>query len=83
MDSFDDNCYYLEVKRKEDGVVTRTCDFCPGGGTAVENVVAGNLVIVPTLVDAGGDIMILQQLTNNMHQMEVNVYTLAGLLIER
>ena len=82
-EEFGDNCYYLEVKRKDDGVVTRTCDFCPGGGTAVENVVAGNLVIVPTLVDAGGDIMILQQLTNNMHQMEVNVYTLAGLLIER
>ncbi len=32
------DCYFLEVERKDDGVVMRTCDICPGMDTGVEDV---------------------------------------------
>ena len=34
----ENDCYFIVVKRKDDGVVMRTCEICPGVTTAIDDV---------------------------------------------
>ena len=40
----DNDCYYLVVKRKDDGVVMRTCEICPGVTTSINDVFNSDVV---------------------------------------
>ena len=71
------DCYYLEVTRKDDGVVMRTCEICPGDGTPVDNIYSSVPYVVNTIVKAGEAIVIA-----NVNQAVVNLYTITGQLVE-
>lgn len=75
--TFGSECYYLEVKRKDDGVVMRTCEICPGDGTPVDNIYSSVPYVVNTIVKAGEAIVIA-----NVNQAVVNLYTITGQLVE-
>ena len=74
---FGSECYYLEVRRKDDGVVMRTCEICPGGGTPVDDVYSSDPYVENTIVKAGEAIVIA-----NVSQAVVNLYTITGQLVE-
>ena len=76
-ETFGNECYYLEVKRKDDGVVMRTCEICPGDGTPVDNIYSSVPYVVNTIVKAGEAIVIA-----NVNQAVVNLYTITGQLVE-
>lgn len=74
---FDSNdCYYLEVKRVDDGVVMRTCDICPGIDTPVENVQESDFYVQTSLLNKGQRILV-----DNLVEGEVRIYTLTGQLV--
>jgi hypothetical protein len=75
--TFGPECYYLEVKRKDDGVVMRTCEICPGGGTPVEDVFSSDPYVETTVIKSGEAIVIA-----NVNQAVVNLYTITGQLVE-
>lgn len=72
-----DDCYYLEVKRRDDGVVMRTCEICPGGGTPVENVYSSGPYIVPTVLTAAQPMWV-----ENLEKGEINIFTISGQLVD-
>ena len=74
---FGSECYYLEVKRKDDGVVMRTCEICPGPGTPVDDVYASGAYVENTIVKVGEAIFIA-----NTDEAVVNLYTMTGQLLE-
>jgi hypothetical protein len=67
------DCYYLEVRRKDDGGVMRTCEVCPAGGTAIEDVYSSEPYIIPTVLKS-------QQLMRieNLEKGEVCIFTMSG-----
>ena len=71
------DCYYLEVTRKDDGVVMRSCEICPGGGTAVEDVFDRKDFLPITLFEKGQRIVI-----ENLNEGVVGIYTLTGQLLD-
>lgn len=74
---FDSNdCYYLEVKRVDDGVVARTCDICPGMDTPIEDVRESEFYIQSTLLDKGQTILL-----DNVVEGEVRIYAITGQLV--
>ena len=70
-------CYYLELTRKDDGVVTRTCEICPGGITPIDDIYLLEPYVVNTLVGSGLPIYI-----ENIPGAIVNLYSATGQLIE-
>ena len=76
-ESFGTECYYLEVRRIDDGVVMRTCEICPGAGTPVDNIFASNVYVENTIVKAGEVIGIA-----NVNRAVVDLYTLTGQLVK-
>ena len=76
-ETFGTECYYLEVRRVDDGVVMRTCEICPGAGTPVDNVFASEAYVENTIVKAGEAIFIA-----NVDCAVVDLYTLTGQLVK-
>ena len=74
---FGGECYYLEVRRADDGVVMRTCEICPGGGTPVDNIFSSEHYVVNTLVGIEQNIVI-----DNLSDCVVNVYSIDGQLVD-
>ena len=76
-DEFDGvDCYYVVLKRKDDGVVARTCEICPQKETAVDNISSDESFITLTLLDKGSNIEI-----RNIDKANVYIYTVAGQLL--
>lgn len=71
------DCYYLVLKRLDDGVVTRTCEYCFGDKTAIEDVSVSDMNISATLLDKGQVILI-----ENLDKGYVNIYSLTGQLMD-
>jgi hypothetical protein len=73
------DCYYLELKRKDDGVVMRTCEICPEvfDPIGVEDVKETEFLISATLLDKGQPILI-----ENFDKGLVNIYSFTGQLID-
>lgn len=70
------DCYYLEVKRKDDGVVMRTCEICPEMSTGFDDVVEDEELIKNTMLEKGGLILF-----DSLKEGYVNIYSYSGLLI--
>ena len=70
------DCYYLEVKRKDDGVVMRTCEICPEMETGVDDVVGDEELIKITTIEKGGLILL-----DKVIRGHINIYSYSGLLI--
>jgi hypothetical protein len=70
------DCYYLEVKRKDDGVVMRTCEICPEMSTGFDDVVGDEELIKNTMLEKGGLILF-----DSLKEGYVNIYSYSGLLI--
>ena len=70
------DCYYLEVKREDDGVVIQTCEICPDVSTAIDNFFEQKKSILATIVYSGESIQVL-----GVDDAKVNVYTVAGQLL--
>ena len=75
---FGTECYYLEVRRKDDGVVMRTCEICPGVNTPIEDIYSLEPYVVNTIVKSGEPIII----ANTDHAV-VGIYTITGQLVEK
>lgn len=73
---FGDECYYLEVKRSDDGVVMSTCEICPNVGTPVEDVAFEQAFLYNTLMYSNQDIRLY-----NVDRGYVNIYTLTGQIL--
>ncbi len=71
-----DDCFYIEVKRKDDGVVMRTCEICPGIDTPIDNVCAYDNLLRTTVVNRGEYILL-----ENLEEAFVGIYTYTGLLV--
>ncbi len=74
---FGSECYYLEVRRKDDGVVMRTCEICPGSGTPVDDIYTSEPYVVNTVVRSGEFVIIA-----NITQADVSLYTTTGQLVD-
>ena len=74
---FGSECYYLEVRRKDDGVVMRTCEICPGSGTPVDDIYTSEPYVVNTIVRSGEFVIIA-----NITQADVSLYTTTGQLVD-
>jgi hypothetical protein len=74
--TFGSDCFYLVLKRKDDGVEMRSCEICPGSITPVDNVYSSSPIVSNTLVYGGQRIVI-----DNFGQGIVNVYTATGQLV--
>ena len=74
---FGSECYYLEVRRKDDGVVMRTCEICPGSGTPVDDIYTSEPYVVNTVVRSGESVIIA-----NITQADVSLYTITGQLVD-
>ena len=73
----DGDCYYLVLKRLDDGVVTRTCEYCFGDRTAIEDIDVSDINIAATILDKGQIILI-----ENLNRGYVNIYSLTGQLMD-
>lgn len=71
-----EDCYYLEVKRKDDGVVMRTCEICPGVVTSIDNIYEYDDLLPVTMLNRGDNILF-----ENMDNASINIYTSMGLLV--
>ena len=71
-----DDCYYLEVMRKDDGVVMRTCEICPGMYTDIDDVYALEELLPITLFEKNQRIVI-----DNLGDGVVGIFTLTGQLL--
>ena len=73
----EDDCYYLVVKRKDDGVVMRTCEVCPGVTTPIDNVfLSDKMSLQYSLFHSGQRINI-----DNFSEGYVKIYTFTGQLL--
>lgn len=70
------DCYYLMLKREDDGVVMQTCEICPGSETDVDDVYS-NEIVISTLFNAGATIVF-----DNLSEGVVAFYTLTGQLLD-
>ena len=74
---FGSECYYLEVRRKDDGVVMRTCEICPGETTAIDDVFLSDKELLQySLFQPGQRINI-----DNISVGYVKIYTFTGQLL--
>ena len=73
----EEDCFYLVVKRKDDGFVTRTCEICPQKETAVDDILSEESFVTLTLLDKGSDIEI-----KNIDKANIYIYTIAGQLLK-
>ena len=73
----EEDCFYLVVKRKDDGFVTRTCEICPQKETAVDDILSEESFVTLTLLDRGSDIEI-----KNIDKANIYIYTIAGQLLK-
>ena len=73
----DGDCYYIEVTRVSDLVRTRTCEYCFGDRTPVEDVKVSDINISATILDKGQIILI-----ENLNRGYVNIYSLTGQLMD-
>ena len=71
-----DDCYYLELMRKDDGVVMRTCEICPGMDTDIDDVYALYELLPITLFEKYQRIVI-----DNLEEGVVGIFTLTGQLV--
>ena len=69
------DCYYLVTKRKDDGVVMRTCEICPGS-VDVDDIHLTSPFLHATVFPVGKPIVI-----DNFNEGFVNIYSLSGQLI--
>ena len=77
-DEFDGvDCFYVLLKRKDDGVVARTCEICPGVNTSIDDILSDEMLIVSTLLVPGANIEFV-----NVDRAKVGVYTITGQLLE-
>jgi hypothetical protein len=77
-DEFDGvDCYYVVLKRKDDGVVARTCEICPGVNTSIDDILSDEMLIASTLLESGANIEFV-----NIGYAKVGVYTITGQLLE-
>lgn len=72
----DGDCYHLLLKRKDDGVVLKTCAVCPAT-TPIDDVEASDIAISATLLNKGQSILI-----QNFDKGLVNIYSFTGQLID-
>ena len=72
----DGDCYHLLLKRKDDGVVLKTCEVCPAT-TPIDDVEASDIAISATLLNKGQSILI-----QNFDKGLVNIYSFTGQLID-
>lgn len=70
------DCYYLEVRRTDDGVIMQTCPICPGT-TPVDNIYTNEPLVINTLVGTNNSIII-----ENLDKAMINMYTITGQLLE-
>ena len=71
------DCYYVVLTRKDDGVAMRSCEICPGIGTSINDIFDfDGVVIQNTLLSSGERICI-----DNLDDGYVNIYTLMGQLL--
>ena len=72
-----DDCFYMIVKRADDGVVMQTCEICPGGRTFVDDVlVEDGVYLGNTILEPSQRIKI-----ENFNNGYVNIYTVSGQLV--
>lgn len=71
------DCYYLVVKRKDDGVVMRTCEICPGVTTAINDVFSSDGISLQNSVFQPGQHINI----DNFSEGYVNIYTFTGQLL--
>jgi hypothetical protein len=76
-ETFASECYYIEVRRVDDGVVMRTCEICPNA-TPVVDIVESDVNVSATLLDKGQPIVI-----ENLDEGCINIYSFTGQLIDR
>ena len=73
----DGDCYYIEVRRIDDGVVTRSCEICPGNmETSVEDVYDSDWLLQTTVVNKGASILL-----DGVDSGIVSIYSVTGVLI--
>ena len=73
----ENDCYFLVLKRKDDGVVMRTCEICPGVTTAIDDVFLSDKELLQySLFQPGQRIDI-----DNISDGYVKIYTFAGQLL--
>ena len=70
------DCYYIEVKRIDDGVVMRTCEVCPDVETSIEDIYDSEWLLQTTVLDMGSPIML-----EGVDSGIVNIYSFTGMLI--
>ncbi len=71
-----EDCYYMELKRKDDGVVMRTCEICPEMVTGVDDVFASEEILDVTVFNSGSTIRI-----NDFGGGYLRIYSFVGQLI--
>ena len=71
-----EDCYYLELTRKDDGVVMRTCEICPEMGTGVDDIFGGEELIDFTIFAPNSTIKI-----DDFGGGTVNLYSFVGQLV--
>lgn len=69
------DCYYLEVRRVDDGVVMRSCEICPTK-TPIEDVLASEDILPITLFEKNQSIVI-----NDLLEGHAAIYSLTGQLV--
>ena len=73
----DDDCFYLELKRKDDGVVMQTCPVCPKMTTPIDEVQFSDRFYIENTLFAPKQRIRVENLDNGL----VNIYTLSGQLL--
>ena len=73
---FGTECYYIVVKRKDDGYETRTCEICPGVNTPIDNIFEQDIWLQTTLLDRGQPIVI-----ENFSYGKMNIFSFTGQLM--
>lgn len=72
-----EDCYYLELKRKDDGVVMRTCEICPDKVTGVDDIFEGEELFNVTVFMSGSMMQI-----SDFGGGVVKIYSSVGQLVE-
>ena len=72
----EEDCYYVELMRKDDGVVMRSCEICPGTITPIVDTYGDVDFIQTTIIEKGGHILL-----ENIDEALVDIYTFTGVLV--
>ncbi len=71
-----EDCYYIELKRVDDGVTMPTCEICPDLNTSIEDLYFKNELSLTTSIALGENIQVF-----GVEKGNVNIYTIAGQLV--